>query len=133
MQKVNVIEYSEKSIAVRVEPDTTEQMILEAGGMFAPILKRNGSYQAGYIFSKAKHSEVAKEVATKVNYELVDYSEKSVAIFGELSQMQLEMIKLKGLYNRGLTDSTGARFAGWIFAKSKSEKVIGTLKDVTKS
>ncbi len=52
------------------------------------------------------------------DYTIVDYSEKSVAIFGDTKAIKDQLAALGGRFNKYLT-LNGHRQAGWIFPKSK--------------
>jgi hypothetical protein len=54
------------------------------------------------------------------NYTIVDYSEKSVAIFGDTKAIKEQLAALGGRFNMCLT-LNGHRQAGWIFQKSKED------------
>ena len=68
--------------------------------------------------------EEATEMATSAtgDYTIVDYSEKSVAIFGDTKAIKEQLSALGGRFNRYLT-LNGGRCAGWIFQKSKEDKL----------
>lgn len=53
-------------------------------------------------------------------YSIVDYSEKSVAIFGDTKAIKEQLAALGGRFNMYLT-LNGHRQAGWIFQKSKED------------
>jgi hypothetical protein len=54
------------------------------------------------------------------NYTIVDYSEKSVAIFGDTRAIKEQLAALGGRFNMYLT-LNGKKCAGWIFQKSKED------------
>jgi len=54
------------------------------------------------------------------DYTIVDYSEKSVAIFGDTKAIKDQLAALGGRFNKYLT-LNGHRQAGWIFQKSKED------------
>lgn len=54
------------------------------------------------------------------SYQLVDYSEKSVALFGETKQIKDQLKELGGRFNRNLKWQDQTK-PGWIFSKSKKE------------
>lgn len=61
-----------------------------------------------------------------LNITLVNYSEKAVALFGDTKEIKEELKKIGGKFNRALTFE-GGKQAGWIFQKSKREKVEALL------
>lgn len=66
----------------------------------------------------AEATETAKPVTG--DYTIVDYSEKSVAIFGDTKAIKEQLAALGGRFNMYLT-LNGHRQAGWIFQKSKED------------
>jgi hypothetical protein len=54
--------------------------------------------------------------------EIVDYTEKSVAVFGDTKSFKEELLKLGGKFNGSLTRN-GEKVAGWIFSKANKEKL----------
>jgi len=66
-------------------------------------------------------AEAAKTVEPVTgNYTIVDYSEKSVAIFGDTKAIKEQLAALGGHFNKYLT-LNGKKCAGWIFQKSKED------------
>jgi hypothetical protein len=57
--------------------------------------------------------------------ELIDYTEKSLVLYGELTKNLVSELKgIGGLYNPKLTHPiTKEKIAGWVFSKKHSEKV----------
>lgn len=55
---------------------------------------------------------------------LVQYSDKSVAVFGDTEELKQELKKLGGRFNKNLTDpDNGNKAAGWIFSMKKKELI----------
>ena len=55
---------------------------------------------------------------------LVQYSEKSVAVFGDTEELKQELKKHGGRFNKNLTDpDNGNKAAGWIFSIKKKELI----------
>lgn len=54
------------------------------------------------------------------SYTIVDYSEKSVAIFGDTKAIKEQLAALGGCFNKYLT-LNGSRCAGWVFQKNKED------------
>lgn len=83
------------------------------------------------IEPKAKKSSVkpekvegAKEVeaVTVEGIEVVDYSEKAVAVFGDTKAIKEQLKELGGRFNPSL-NYNGKKRAGWIFSKKQADKV----------
>lgn len=82
------------------------------------------------IEPKAKKSSVkpeneeAKEVeaVTVEGIEVVDYSEKAVAVFGDTKAIKEHLKELGGRFNPSLSYN-GNKRAGWIFSKKQADKV----------
>lgn len=64
--------------------------------------------------------------------EVIEYSEKSIVVFGEDTRNKVSEIKaLGGRFNPKLTHpETKEKFAGWIFSKKKTEQVKNLVKGV---
>lgn len=73
---------------------------------------------------KAEKVEEAKEVeaVTVEGLEIVDYSEKAVAVFGETKAIKEQLKELGGRFNPSL-NYNGEKRAGWIFSKKQADKV----------
>lgn len=56
------------------------------------------------------------------SFQLVDYSEKSIALFGDTKPLKEQLKKLGGRYNGYLTWE-GQKRPGWIFGKKRREEV----------
>lgn len=66
------------------------------------------------------------EVPEGVHVEIVDYSEKAIAIFGDTEPIKEILSSLYGRFNRRLTRGE-EKCAGWIFPKTRAEKVREAL------
>jgi hypothetical protein len=64
--------------------------------------------------------------------EVIEYSEKSIVVYGEETRNKVTEIKaLGGRFNPKLTHpETKEKFAGWIFSKKKTEQVENLLKGI---
>lgn len=62
-----------------------------------------------------------------LNVQIVDYSEKAIAVIGDTKEIKEELKSLGGRFNKFLTVE-GVRQAGWIFQKSKKEDLQNLLK-----
>lgn len=63
---------------------------------------------------------------TRVSLVLFDYSERSVALFGEETKNMINQLKeIGGKFNPHLTHpETKEKCAGWVFSKNKKDKVM---------
>lgn len=61
--------------------------------------------------------------------EIVDYSEKAVAVFGDTKTIKDELKSIGGKFNPRLNYNGGKR-AGWVFPKSKRETLENVLKGI---
>lgn len=94
-------------------------------------LKIKVSDEYKIIEPKAKKSSVkpekveeAKEVeaVTVEGLEIVDYSEKAIAVFGDTKAIKEQLKGLGGRFNPSL-NYDGEKRAGWIFSKKQADKV----------
>lgn len=94
-------------------------------------LKIKVSDEYKVIDPKAKKSSVkpekveeAKEVeaVTVEDLEMVDYSEKAIAVFGDTKAIKDQLKELGGRFNPALNHN-GEKRAGWIFSKKKADEV----------
>jgi len=60
------------------------------------------------------------------HFEIVDYSEKAIALFGDTKPIKDLLSAMGGKFNPRLTYKEGKK-AGWIFAKAKREELEGVL------
>lgn len=78
------------------------------------------------IKSKAKKSSVKPEKVEKAvtieGLEIVDYSEKAIAVFGDTKAIKEQLKELGGRFNPSL-NYNGEKRAGWIFSKKQADKV----------
>lgn len=130
---IEVIDYSEKAIAVFGAVSESEATMIAAKGLFNPSLKSgNGDERKpGWIFSK-KHREGAEKIAAEKGWNVVDYSEKSIAVFPtELEAHTKTLVEQKGMFN-GALKYNDERKAGWIFSKKKKDAVMAALQALAK-
>ena len=76
---------------------------------------------------KEKKDTNTVEPITCEGLEIVDYSEKSIAVFGDTKSVKEQLKKLGGRFNPSL-NYNGEKRAGWVFSKRKADKV----KELTK-
>lgn len=79
-----------------------------------------GELDKPYEVNKRKSSP--KKSATTSKLELVDYSEKAIAVFGDTKVVKDQLYDLGGRFNYSLNHD-GKKEAGWIFSKKLTEKV----------
>lgn len=82
--------------------------------------------------AKAENIEEAKEVeaVTVEGLEIVDYSEKAIAVFGDTKAIKEQLKELGGRFNPSL-NYNGEKRAGWIFSKKQADKVRELLAPST--
>mgnify|MGYP000436924574 FL=1 len=73
---------------------------------------------------KPEKVEEAKEMeaVTVEGLEVVDYSEKAIAVFGDTKAIKEQLKELGGRFNPSL-NYNGEKRAGWIFSKKKADEV----------
>ena len=80
-------------------------------------------YEISCTEEKREDQEEVSEPKNETNnIELVDYSEKAIAVFGETYEIREELKKLGGKFNRNLKGR-----AGWIFPKSRQNEVADII------
>lgn len=77
----------------------------------------------------AEKVEEAKEVepVTVEGLEIVGYSEKAIAVFGDTKAIKEQLKELGGRFNPSL-NYNGEKRAGWIFSKNQADKVKELIK-----
>lgn len=78
------------------------------------------------IETPAPAQDAAPEAATDARIEIVEYSEKSIAVFGDTKPLRDTLRDLNGLFRTYLTHN-GTRCAGWIFSKRREREVRNAL------
>lgn len=71
------------------------------------------------------NNEISQNFSIPEGLELVDYSEKAIALFGNTRSIKYHLNGL-GRFNPGLNYGNGKR-AGWVFSKSKTDSLINVL------
>ena len=87
------------------------------------LIEKKESPKQGEPSKEAKTSE---PVEAAEGLEIVDYSEKAIAVFGETKAIKDELKKLGGKFNPSLKHN-GEKRAGWIFSKKQADKVRALL------
>ncbi len=95
-----------------------------------------GDYTRPFQFTPPVDKSVAP-IAVSVDVsvgelELVDYSEKAVAVFGDTKPIKDMLISLGGRFNPHLTKD-GVKKAGWIFSAKKKESVNNFISSLQKA
>lgn len=66
---------------------------------------------------------ITEQVNTSnLSFEIVDYSEKAIALFGDTKPIKDLLLAMGGKFNPRLTHN-GEKQAGWIFSKTKREEL----------
>lgn len=76
--------------------------------------------------SEPNEAKDSGPVTVPEGLEIVDYSEKAIAVFGETKSIKDELKKLGGKFNSSLKYN-GEKRAGWIFSKKQAGKVRALL------
>lgn len=91
-----------------------------------------GKYDKPFrVVEPKKKAETPEPVPVTVSLEgsgleIVDYSEKALAVFGDTRPMKDRLRELGGRFNAHLSRN-GAKVAGWVFPKSKREELETAL------
>lgn len=99
--------------------DTNFYIHIEVSGEYKviePKAKKSGI--------KTEKAEEAKEMeaVTVEGLEMVDYSERAIAVFGDTKAVKEQLKELGGRFNPSL-NYNGEKRAGWIFSKKKADEV----------
>ncbi|MDR1706913.1 MAG: fusion protein [Prevotella sp.] len=77
---------------------------------------------------QADEQPTAEQVNTgNLSFEIVDYSEKAIALFGDTKEIKDLLKAMGGKFNPRLSHNAGKQ-AGWIFSKTKREELETILK-----
>lgn len=90
------------------------------------IIEKKESKKQSEPMDEPNGSKAAEPVAVPEGLEIVDYSEKAIAVFGETKAIKDELKKLGGKFNPALKHN-GKKRAGWIFSKKQADKVRALL------
>ena len=75
-----------------------------------------------YIPEEKEGAANVVEPVTAEGLEIVDYSEKAIAVFGDTKAIKEQLKELGGRFNPSL-NYNGEKRAGWIFSKKEADKV----------
>lgn len=90
------------------------------------LIEKKESPKHGELSSEASEEKVSDTVVTPESLEIVAYSEKAIAVFGNTKAIKDELKKLGGKFNPALKHN-GEKRAGWIFSKKQADKVRALL------
>ena len=84
--------------------------------------------ERGYTLAQPSAPQVATLSAPlkAEGVELVEYSEKALAVFGDTRPIKDTLRELGGRFNRALSRG-GEKCAGWVFSRSKGEQLRAVL------
>lgn len=117
-------------------PNQTQELLYKilrqtsfaAGAVVTGIEQKSnysGSHEGMYtiLFESSKTTEESKkEVVIVSGLELVQYSDKAVAVFGDTKAVKDALKALGGRFNPALTHN-GEKKCGWIFSKTKEAEI----------
>ena len=140
--KVEIVQYSEKAIAVFGDTKPYINELKELGGKFNPALTHENEKKAGWIYPK-KVSEKLQELVTKINSGLVkasevvknSFSEKSnsvdIKVFMALvSRVERLEQEIKLLHEQsGISTASSSATSASASYKSKKEVIIDSGSD----
>lgn len=78
------------------------------------------------ITQASKEQETTQIQSDNLQFEIVDYSEKAIALFGDTKTIKDLLLAMGGKFNPRLTHNEEKR-AGWIFSKTKRDELEGVL------
>ena len=96
------------------------------------IIENKGSKKQVEPSSDANEVKPSEPVVISEGLEIVDYSEKAIAVFGNTKAIKDELKKLGGKFNPALKYN-GEKRAGWIFSKKQADKVRALLAPAAKT
>ena len=98
---------------------------------------RIGDYDKPYEIKATKKARVEKGVSEEIKqantpnamrvFEIVDYSDKAIAVFGDTSEIKDELYAAGGRFNYSLKYNDSKK-AGWIFSKKKTDQIKKLLE-----
>lgn len=90
------------------------------------LIEKKESKKQGEPAGEPNEAKTSETVPVPEGLEIVDYSEKAIAVFGETKAIKDELKKLGGKFNPALKHN-GKKRAGWIFSKKQADKVRALL------
>ena len=100
----------------------------EIGQYYKPfqIIENKGSKKQNGPAGEPNEGKAPETVSVPEGLEIVDYSEKAIAVFGDTKAIKEELKKLGGRFNPYLNHNVEKR-SGWIFSKKQADKVRALL------
>ena len=74
-----------------------------------------------------KKQKDVMEHEVKAAIQIIEYSEKSIAVIGDTKPLKDDLRAMNGKFNPFLKGENGEHFAGWIFSKKRTEQIKETL------
>lgn len=119
IESLEVVDYSEKAIALFGNTKDIKEQLKELGGRFNPSLKYNGGKRAGWIFSKKQADKVRALLAPSVDAEQEDNAPTSVA-YGDS-----EISQKKGYYTK---EVDGMKVEAYLAKKSDLDELLDSAE-----
>ena len=100
-------------------------------GKFMERYARTAGDEANICLKAPQREDETQQPTTSadlstLNIEIVEYSEKAIAVFGDTKPIKDVLKDLNGLFRANLTYN-GERRAGWIYSRKQEQKVRETL------
>lgn len=115
---------------IQKEPIYKREQAIEsfayAAGCPDGIYIKAKSYKAISKTEQQEQQPTQTIVSDNLSFEIVDYSEKAIALFGDTKVIKDLLSAMDGKFNPRLTHN-GEKQAGWIFSKSKREELNTVL------
>lgn len=115
VESLEVVDYSEKAIALFGNTKEIKDQLKALGGRFNPSLRYNGGKRAGWIFSKKQADKVRALLAPSVDAEQEDNAPTSVA-YGDS-----EISQKKGYYTK---EVDGMKVEAYLAKKSDFDELL---------
>ena len=123
MGKVTLL-FAGKSYDTDVQSVRENQIVIFDG----PYNMRQRMVVAGIAHTQSGYNYrlIDPETVADARVEIVEYSAKSIAVFGDTKPLRDTLRDLNGLFRACLTHD-GTRCAGWIFSKRREQEVRSAL------
>lgn len=90
------------------------------------LIEKKESTKQAEPSREPNEAKISEPIATPEGLEIVDYSEKAIAAFGDTKAIKDQLKELGGRFNPSLKYNGGKR-AGWIFSKKQANKIRALL------
>lgn len=111
VEGLEMVDYSERAIAVFGDTKAVKEQLKELGGRFNPSLNYNGEKRAGWIFSKKKADEVRSLMASEKVEAVEELPALSEEIYiPELEEETKQPEKSGNIHLTGMGDFNGVRY-----------------------